>query len=89
MVSNANQESVTEVFVRIISHKQIRNFAVHNVLKLAWTRFGPVKMFEVDEHTMKFEFDSERDKDQIMDHSPWSVQGHNLNLRMCNAEMSP
>lgn len=60
---------------------------VHNVLKIAWARYGSVRIAEVDECTLSFIFENKRDRDQIMDMSPWSVQGHCLNLRVCRANM--
>lgn len=45
-------------------------------------------MTEVDDKTKTLEFESERDKDQIMDLSLWSVQGHCLNLKECKVETS-
>lgn len=43
-------------------------------------------MTEVDEKTLAFEFDNERDREQILDLSPWSVQGHCLNLKVCRVD---
>lgn len=43
---------------------------VCNVLKVAWANHGAVRMTEVDEKTMAFGFESERDKDQITDLYP-------------------
>lgn len=48
------------------------------MLKAAWARFGMVRMKEIDDRTMEFEFQSE--KDQIMDMSLWLVQGPVLKL---------
>lgn len=39
---------------------------IYNVLKAAWVRYRPVKMTEVDNKTTTFEFETERDKEQIM-----------------------
>lgn len=71
-------------FGRLLTHKQIRNTVVYNVLKVAWARFGQVDMTELDDNTMAFEFQSAEDQRQIMDQSPWSVQGHCLNLKDCS-----
>lgn len=59
----------------------MKNSAVYNVLKAAWARFGSVKMTEVDERTMSFEFQSDKEKAQVLDMSPWSVHGHCLSLK--------
>lgn len=39
----------------------------------------------MDGQTMAFEFESVRDKEQITDLSPWSVNEHCLNLKECSA----
>lgn len=81
-------EEQYRVFGRMISHKVIKNAVVRNILKGAWARFGAVTTIEVDDRTMRFDFASIRDRDQILDSSPWSVQGHSLNLRMCDTNLS-
>lgn len=53
---------------------------VYNVLKVAWSRYGEDEMTELDDRTMAFDFQSEKELRQVMDMSPWSVQGHCLNL---------
>lgn len=63
----------------------MKNTVVYNVLKVTWTRHGSIKMTEVDDKTMNIKFESEREKEEIMDKSPWSVQGHCLNLKECKA----
>lgn len=40
-------------------------------------------MTEVDDKSTTFEFDSYWDKQQVMDISPWSIQGPSLNLNEC------
>lgn len=45
-------------------------------------------MTEVDDKTMVFEFESEKDKEHIMDMSSWSIQDQCLNLKECNVETS-
>lgn len=77
----------SRVLGRIMAEKKIRNSVVHNALKLAWSRYGLVQIKEVDECTMSFKYDNEREQDQIMDLSHWSVQGHCLNLRLCRTNM--
>lgn len=41
----------------------MKNLVVYNVLKVAWARYGSVRMTEVDDRTMAFEFQSEKDKE--------------------------
>lgn len=55
------------------------------MFKIAWSRFGSVRMSDIDEQTMAFEFESERDKEQILDQSLWSVHGNFLNLTTCKS----
>lgn len=56
---------------------------VYNVLRVAWANHGAVRMKEVDDQTMEFVFESPRSKEQILDLSPWSVNGHCLVLKEC------
>lgn len=84
----AAEGEAIRVYGRLLSSKSVRNSVVRNVLNLAWARFGHVKMKDVDDNTMAFEFESDRAREQILDLSPWSVQGHCLNLRVRNASMS-
>lgn len=58
---------------------------VYNVLKVAWANHGAMRMTKVDDQTMEFEFESPRSKEQIMDLSPWSVNGNCLVLKECLA----
>lgn len=45
-------------------------------------------MTEVDDRRMAFTFQLEKENEQIMDMSPWSVQGHCLNLKQCKENIS-
>lgn len=75
-------------FDRMVSQKPMKNLIVYNVLKVTWARYETVKMTEVDDRTMTFKFQSEKDKDQIMDMSSWSVQGYCLNMKECEGNTS-
>lgn len=66
---------------RMVSQKSVKNAAVFTVLKAAWVNFGSVKMSELEGGVMAFDFDSESDRDRILDMSPWAVHGHCLNLK--------
>lgn len=83
LVSNPPLLLRKRTFGRIISDKGMKNSVVNKVLQLAWARFDKVKMTEVDDRTMAFEFQSEKDKEQILDLSPWAIQGQCLNLKDC------
>lgn len=64
LVSNTLSEIRSRrTFDRIITQKQMKNLVVYNVLKVAWARYGSVRMTEVDDRTMAFEFQSEKDKE--------------------------
>lgn len=65
----------------------MKNSLIYNVLKITWARHRPVRMTEVDDKIIAFDFESERDREQIMDMDPWSVQGHSLNLKECKANI--
>lgn len=51
---------------------------MHNVLKVAWANFGPVKQTELEEEIMVFEFENVKGRDRIMAISPWAIHGHAL-----------
>lgn len=57
----------SRVYGRLISNKAVRNSVVRTVLNVAWARFGSVKMKEIDEGTLAFDFENSNDKDRIMD----------------------
>lgn len=44
-------------------------------------------MMEVGDRTIAFDFDSARDREQILDMSPWSVHGQSLNLKECRSNI--
>lgn len=78
----------SRLYGRVLSSKPIRNAVVKNVLKAAWARFSSVKMIDVDESTIAFEVANSRERDQILDFSPWSIQGSSLNIRSCGTNRS-
>lgn len=61
------------VLRKMISQKKVKNNAVYNVLKVAWVNYGPVKMTDLEEGIMVFEFENGKDRACIMDMSPWVV----------------
>lgn len=63
LVANPSSDLGKRTFGRIVAQKQVKNSVVYNVLKATWAWFGAVKMTEVDERTMEFEFQSVREKD--------------------------
>lgn len=83
----SNRATGYMVLRMLMSERHIKNNVVQNVLKEAWARFGPVRISEVNETTLIFDFESSRDRDQILELSPWSVHGHSLNLKFCPAHM--
>lgn len=75
----------------LVSDQHIKNNVVQNVLKnnvVQNVHNGHVRITKVNDTTMMFDFESSRDRDQIMELSSWSVHGHCLNLKMCPAYMS-
>lgn len=83
----ASRESGARVLGKLVSEKHFKNSIVRSVLKEAWGRFGPVRITEVTETMMMFDFESVRDRDQILELSPWSVHGRCLNLKLCPAHI--
>lgn len=49
---------------------------IHNVMKLAWARYESVTISDLSNKVVMFEFENGEDREQILDLSPWSVQGH-------------
>lgn len=86
-IPGSSRGSGTRVLGMLLSEKHIKNDVVQNVLKEAWARYGPVRISEVNETTLMFDFESSKDRDQIIELSPWSVHGHCLNLKLCIAHM--
>lgn len=80
----SNSPSATaagQVLGRFVSKRGIKNSAILNVLRAAWARYRPVRMTKLDYRPIAFEFDSVREKEQILDMAPWSIHGHSLNLK--------
>lgn len=80
---NSGRGSGTRVMGMLISVKQFKNNVVQTVLKEVWARHGPVRFTEVNNDTLMFDFESEMDRDQVLDLSPWSIHGSCLNLKLC------
>lgn len=78
----------TRAIGMLMSDKHIKNNVVKNVLKEAWARFGPIRIAEVNDTTLVFDFASEKDREQIIELSPWSVHDHCLNLKACPVDTS-
>lgn len=83
---NQDRHRTSKVYGRIVSQKLVRNSVVVMVLKNAWSRFGPVRMTDINDKTMVFEFDSDRDREQILNQAPWSLHVHCLNLKTCSSD---
>lgn len=80
---HASRGTGTRVLGMLVSDKHLKNNVVQNVLKEAWARFGPVRITEVNDTTLMFDFERPRDRDQVLELSPWSVHDHCLNLKLC------
>lgn len=72
----------------LLSEKHIKNNVVMTVLREPWARFGPVNIAEVNDTTLVFYFANSKDKDQVIELSPWSIHGHCLNIRSCPIDKS-
>lgn len=51
-------------------------------------KFGTVKMTELEDGIMTFDFESESDRERVLDMSPWAIHDHCLNLKMCPSNRS-
>lgn len=66
---------------KVISQKSVKLNTIHNVLKLAWARCGPVNISEVSTGVLTFHFDNEEGMCKILDMSPWVINGHALSIK--------
>lgn len=67
---------------KVISDKQIKTNAVHNILQQSWGRYAGVRVQEITEDVILFEFENEDDQKDAMDLCPWAIQDHCLSLKM-------
>lgn len=51
----------------VISQKSVKYAAIHNVLKEVWARFGSVSISYISDKEFLFEFEDEKDREQIID----------------------
>lgn len=51
----------------VISQKLVKYAAIHNVLKEVWARFGSVSISYISDKEFLFEFEDEKDREQIID----------------------
>lgn len=78
---------------KMISQKEVKNSAVYVVLKATWTSYGSVKMTDLEDGVMTFDFQNESDRNRVLDMSPWAIHGHCLNLKasspsQCTSEIN-
>lgn len=85
--SDPPSESATRVFGRAVSLRGIKNTVIRNVLRIACASYGLVRMTEIDDRTIAFDFNSARDREQILDMAPWSVHDLSLNLKECRSNI--
>lgn len=71
----------------MISQKIVKNNVVYNVLKGAWANLGTVKMKDLEDGVMTFDFENNKDMDWVRDLSPWAVHCHCLNLQACEVTL--
>lgn len=81
LVSDAHLLSSERFVDKLITQKQIKPVALHNVLKVVWVNFKNVEISHVSINIYLFEFESSQDITVILDHRPWAIQGHCLNIR--------
>lgn len=87
-VQSSGRGTGTRGLGMLLSEKHVKNNVVQNVLKEEWARYSSVRITEVNETTLMFDFKSPKDRDQVLELSPWSVHGHCLNLKLCLVHMS-
>lgn len=58
----------------VISQKGVKAAAIGNVLKMAWTRFGSVRIADITDRIIMLEFENDEDRRQIFELSPWFIR---------------
>lgn len=87
-IQGQSRGSGARVLDMLMSDRHYKNNVVSNVLREAWGRFGPVHFTEVTDSMLMFEFESPRDREQIVDLSPWSIHGNCLNVKLCPEDVA-
>lgn len=82
LVPKPPKRKSTIVVGRMISQKLVKNNVVFTVLKATWGSYGSVKMSELEEGVMSFDFENDVDRDRVLDMSHWAIHGHCLNLKL-------
>lgn len=72
---------------KLYTHKNIKNVVAHNVVSITWEKYNNVRITDLAENLMLFEFDNKDDVASIMDLSPWAFQGSCLSLKRLQPEM--
>lgn len=88
LVPKPPRQTAGRVVGKMISQKQMKNSTVYGVLKAAWAAYGDVKMTDLEEGVMAFDFVREIDRDMVLDMSPWAIHGNCLNLKICKANQN-
>lgn len=88
LVPKTPKRATVRTVGRMISVKPVKSNVVFSVLKAAWGSYGSVVMIELKEGFMAFDFESEVDRDRVMDMSPWAIHRHYLNLKLCYPNQS-
>lgn len=72
---------------KVKSDKQMKLNIVQNVLLHAWRRYTSIRIKELTQNVMLFEFEEQQDYDDVMDCCPWIIQGHCLSLKIWSEEL--
>lgn len=83
LVSRPPEQQLGRVVGKVISQKSVKNNAVFSMLKAAWAGYATVRMTDLSEGVMAFDFANAGDHDRVLDMSPWAIHGHCLNLQVC------
>ncbi|GLT81410.1 hypothetical protein SLA2020_527990 [Shorea laevis] len=65
----------------IVDEDDIRSGVVYSILKSAWRPKGGLEVHEQSKNTYLFIFSDEKEKDRILQESPWFVKGSHIVLK--------
>lgn len=72
---------------KLLSTRQGKATAVHNVLQHAWAKYGGVRVQELSGEVILFEFTNAKDMNDALDLSPWAIHGNCLSLQKWRKEI--
>ncbi|KAF8369561.1 hypothetical protein HHK36_032416 [Tetracentron sinense] len=76
MISEGQKEFKHSIIGKLISDRPINKAAAKRTTISAWNSAGPVITIDLENYFTLFKFTSESEVDRVMNHQPWSFNGH-------------